>query len=136
MREHLIPLDVATKLALSLGVGLFAGFECEWSRKDVGVRTFALTALLGTLSSLIAVGFALACLGTVALAIGLVNARALLLRQNPEITTSASLVVEFVLGVLIGQGHLFTPVAAAILLTVALVNFNHSGIIRFPTSPR
>jgi uncharacterized membrane protein (DUF4010 family) len=120
MQEHLIPLDVAIKLAQSLGVGLFAGFEREWSRKDVGVRTFGLTALLGTLSSLISIEFSLASLIAVALLIGLVNARALLLRQNLEITTSVSLVVDFVLGVLIGQGHLSTPVAAAILMTLIL----------------
>jgi uncharacterized membrane protein (DUF4010 family) len=120
MQEHFIPLDVATKLALSLGVGLFAGFEREWSRKDVGVRTFALTALLGTLSSLVSVQFSLAALGAVILVIALVNGRALLLRQNLEITTSVSLAVVFVLGVLIGQGHLFTPVAAALLLTLVL----------------
>jgi uncharacterized membrane protein (DUF4010 family) len=120
MQDHFIPLDIATKLALSLGVGLFAGFEREWSRKDVGVRTFALTALLGTLSSLISVQFSLGCLGAIALVIALVNGRALLLRQNLEITTSVSLVVVFVLGVLIGQGHLFTPVAAALLLTLIL----------------
>jgi uncharacterized membrane protein (DUF4010 family) len=120
MQEHFIPLDVATKLGLSLGVGLFAGFEREWSRKDLGVRTFALTALLGTLSSLISIQFSLAALGAVALVIVLVNGRALLLRQNLEITTSVSLVVDFVLGVLIGQGHLFTPVAAVLLLTLIL----------------
>jgi uncharacterized membrane protein YhiD involved in acid resistance len=107
--EHLIPLDVVTKLALSLSVGLFAGFEREWSRKDVGVCTFALTALLGTLSSLVSVQFSLACLGAIALVIALVNGRALLLRQNLEITTSVSLLVDFVLGVLIGVGHVFTP---------------------------
>jgi uncharacterized membrane protein (DUF4010 family) len=120
VKEHLIPLEVATKLALSLGVGLFAGFEREWSRKDVGVRTFALTALLGTLSSLVSLQLSLACLGAIALIIALVNGRALLLRQNLEITTSVSLVIDFVLGVLIGQGHLFTPVAAALLLTLIL----------------
>ncbi len=120
MPPHLIPLDVATKLALSLGVGLFAGFEREWSRKDVGVRTFALTALLGTLSSLVSVQFSLACLGAVALVIGLVNGRALLLRQNLEITTSVSLLIDFVLGVLIGLGHVFTPIASALLLTLIL----------------
>lgn len=120
MQEHLIPLDVATKLALSLGVGLFAGFEREWSRKDVGVRTFALTGLLGTLSSLVSIEFSLGSLAAVALVIGLVNVRALLLRQNLEITTSVSLLVDFVLGVLIGLGHLFTPVAAALLLTLIL----------------
>jgi uncharacterized membrane protein (DUF4010 family) len=120
MQEHFVPLQIATKLALSLGGGLLAGLEREWSRKDLGVRTFALTALLGTLSSLVSVQFALASLGAVALVIVLVNGRALLLQQNLEITTSVSLVVDFVLGVLIGQGHLFTPVAAALLLTLIL----------------
>jgi uncharacterized membrane protein (DUF4010 family) len=120
MQEHLIPLDVATKLAVSLGVGLFAGFEREWSRKDVGVRTFALTALLGTLTSLISIQFSIAALAAIALIIALVNGRALLLRQNLEITTSVSLLVDFVLGVLIGQGHLFTPVAGTLLLTLIL----------------
>jgi uncharacterized membrane protein (DUF4010 family) len=118
--DHFVPLDVAIKLALSLGVGLFAGFEREWSRKDVGVRTFALTALLGTLSSLISIEFSVVSLAAIALIIALVNGRALLLRQNLEITTSVSLLVEFVLGVLIGQGHLFTPVAGAVLLTLIL----------------
>ena len=120
MPDHLIPLDVATKLALSLGVGLFAGFEREWSRKDLGVRAFALTALLGTLSSLISIQFSLGSLGAIALVIALVNGRALLLRQNLEITTSVSMLVVFVLGVLIGLGHLFAPVAAALLLTLIL----------------
>jgi uncharacterized membrane protein (DUF4010 family) len=120
MQERLIPLDVATKLALSLGVGLFAGFEREWSRKDVGVRPFALTALLGTLTALISVQFSVAAFAAIALIIALVNGRALLLRQNLEITTSVSLLVDFVLGVLIGQGHLFTPVAGALLLTLIL----------------
>lgn len=120
MQEHFVPLDVATKLAVSLGVGLFAGFEREWSRKEVGVRTFALTALLGTLSSLISVPFSIAALVMIGLIIALANSRALLLRQALEITTSVSLIIDFVLGVLIGQGHLFTPVAAALLLTLIL----------------
>ena len=98
-----IPLDVAAKLAVSLDLGLFAGLEREWSRKDVGVRTFALTALLGTLSSLISNQFSLACMGVVVLAIALMNTRALMLRQNLEITTSVSLVVDFSLGVLVGS---------------------------------
>jgi uncharacterized membrane protein (DUF4010 family) len=71
-----------------------------------------LTALLGTIGSLVSTGFALGCLAAVTLLILAVNARALVLRQNLEITTSISLVVNFVPGVLIGMGHLFTPVAA------------------------
>ena len=118
--EHFIPMDAATKLAVSLGVGLLAGFEREWSRKDLGVRTFALTALLGTLSAMTSDTFALAALVAVALVIVLVNIRTLLVQRTLEITTSISLVVDFVLGVLVGQGHLFTPVAAALLLTLVL----------------
>jgi hypothetical protein len=51
--EHFVPSDIALRLALSIGVGLFVGFEREWSRKEMGVRSFAITALLGTLSALI-----------------------------------------------------------------------------------
>jgi uncharacterized membrane protein (DUF4010 family) len=120
MPEHFVPLDVAVKLALSLGVGLLIGLEREWSRKDLGARTFALTALLGTIASLVSLDFAMACLGAVVLLVLIVNGRALLLTQNLEITTSISLVVNFVLGVLIGMGHLFTPIAAALLLTMVL----------------
>jgi uncharacterized membrane protein (DUF4010 family) len=120
MQERFIPLEAATKLALALGIGLLIGFEREWSRKDLGVRSFALTALLGTLSSLVSVPFALGCLGAVALIAALVNWRALMVRQSLEVTTSVSLFVTFVLGVLVGQGHFFTPVAGSLLLTLIL----------------
>ena len=32
-----IPLEIAAKLLVSLGIGLLVGFEREWSRKDLGV---------------------------------------------------------------------------------------------------
>ncbi len=79
------------KLAAFLGVGLLAGFEREWSRKDLGVRTFALTALLGTLSAMISGTFALAALAAVGVVILLVNIRTLRLQRTLEITTSVSL---------------------------------------------
>jgi uncharacterized membrane protein (DUF4010 family) len=111
---------VALRLALSIAVGLLVGFEREWSRKDLGVRIFAITALLGTLSALLAESFALASMGAVALLIIFVNGRNLVRGQNLEVTTSVSLVVTLILGTLIGEGHLFAPVAAAILLTLLL----------------
>jgi len=40
------PAEVAAKIAVSLGIGLLVGIEREWSNKDLGARTFALTALL------------------------------------------------------------------------------------------
>lgn len=50
--QHFVPLGVATKLLVSLGVGLLVGFEREWSHKDLGVRTFSLVSLLGVLTAL------------------------------------------------------------------------------------
>jgi uncharacterized membrane protein (DUF4010 family) len=40
--------------------------------------------------------------------------------RSLEATTSVALLVIFVLGAIVGQGHLFTPVAAAILMTMLL----------------
>jgi uncharacterized membrane protein YhiD involved in acid resistance len=48
------PSEVAARIAVSLGIGLLVGIEREWSNKDLGIRTFALTALLGTMASLFA----------------------------------------------------------------------------------
>ena len=45
--------DVAIKIVLALGVGLGIGLEREWAHKDIGVCTFAITALLGTLVSML-----------------------------------------------------------------------------------
>lgn len=114
------PSDVAAKIAVSLGVGLLVGIEREWSNKDLGARTFALTALLGTLTVLFAPGMAIASLVGVFLIIVFANARSLMVDRSLEATTSAALLVIFVLGALVGQGHLFTPVAAAILMTMLL----------------
>jgi uncharacterized membrane protein YhiD involved in acid resistance len=52
------PYEVAIKTALALGVGLLVGFERAWAHKEVGVRTFSITALLGTLAALASGQFA------------------------------------------------------------------------------
>lgn len=46
-------VEIAVKAAIALAIGLLVGFEREWSNKDIGVRTFAMTALLGLLGSLL-----------------------------------------------------------------------------------
>jgi uncharacterized membrane protein (DUF4010 family) len=48
------------------------------------------------------------------------NGRSLLVDRSLEITTSVALIVIFILGVLAGLGHLFTPIASAILMTMLL----------------
>lgn len=114
------PIDVAIKLAIAIGIGLLVGLEREWSHKDVGVRTFAITALFGTLSALVSLQLALLSSVGVFLLLAFMNARSILVDRSLEMTTSAALLVTYVLGVLVGQGHLFTPVASAIVMTMLL----------------
>jgi uncharacterized membrane protein (DUF4010 family) len=112
------PLETtAIKLAVALAVGLLIGFEREWANKDFGVRTFTLTALLGTLTALLSVPITLMGMFAVILFAGLLNLRAILSSKSMEGTTSVALVVTFVLGVLLGNGHIFSSVACAVVTT-------------------
>jgi uncharacterized membrane protein (DUF4010 family) len=99
---------------------MLAGMEREWSNKDVGIRTFAIVALLGMLASLIGQSVAIAALIGVFLLIAAMNARSILDHRSLEITTSAALILNYLLGVLVGLGHIFTPVAGAIVMTMLL----------------
>jgi uncharacterized membrane protein (DUF4010 family) len=114
------PSEVAARIAVSLGIGLLVGIEREWPNKDLGIRTFALTALLGTIAALFGPSMAIVSSVGVFLIVIFANARSLLVDRSLEATTSAALLVIFVLGALAGEGHLFTPVAAAILMTMLL----------------
>lgn len=107
------PSGVALKIAIALGIGLLVGFEREWAHKEVGVRTFSITALLGTLAALGVGEYAAICLVGLIVLATFINARSLLAERSLEMTTSVALLVTFILGVLVGQGHLFTPVASA-----------------------
>jgi uncharacterized membrane protein (DUF4010 family) len=113
-------VEVAPKLAVSLGIGLLVGIEREWSDKDLGARTFALTALLGTVATLFGPAMAAVSFVGVLVIVIFANTRSILVDRSLEATTSAALLVIFILGALAGQGHLFTPVAAAILMTMLL----------------
>lgn len=110
-------VQVATKIVVSLAVGLLVGLEREWAHKELGVRTFALASLLGMLAWLISPGTALVALAGAVVLIVFVNAHSFLLHQQLEITTSVALLVTLVLGILIGQQHYFTAVAAALMMT-------------------
>ncbi len=114
------PLEIAIKLLISLGIGLLVGFEREWAHKDLGVRSFAITSLLGMLSALIGPTFSIsAAVGIIALLV-LVNVANVIQQRTLETTTAAALLVTFALGVLVGQGHVFTPTASAIVMTLLL----------------
>jgi uncharacterized membrane protein (DUF4010 family) len=53
----------------------------------------------------------------VVILVAFLNGRSLLADRSLELTTSVALIVTFILGALAGQGHLFTPTTAAILMT-------------------
>ena len=110
-------VQVATKIVISLAVGLLVGLEREWAHKELGVRTFALASLLGMLAWLISPGTALVALVGALVLVTFVNAHSFLVHQELEVTTSVALLVTVVLGVLIGQEHYFTAVAAALMMT-------------------
>lgn len=115
------PTDqVALKLTASLGVGLPVGFEREGANKDVGVRTFALVSLLGMTAALVGLPLVIGALIAVVVLTAAMNARSIVADRSLEITTSAALLVVYMLGALVGLGHLFTPVASAILMTMLL----------------
>ncbi|MGA8553003.1 MAG: MgtC/SapB family protein [Candidatus Acidiferrales bacterium] len=87
--NHFPSLEVAARIAVSLGIGLLVGIEREWSNKDLGARTFALTALLGTIAALFAPSMAIISLVGVFLIVIFANARSLLVDRSLETTLAA-----------------------------------------------
>ncbi|AFE04242.1 hypothetical protein COCOR_01713 [Corallococcus coralloides DSM 2259] len=112
-------VPVMTRVGLAIAIGLFIGLEREHSRKT-GVRTFALTALMGCLGGLTGQSFALVAAGFVTLLVLLMNARELLLHQRLALTTSTALMVVAFCGILCGMGHTFTPIVVGVLTTALL----------------
>jgi uncharacterized membrane protein YhiD involved in acid resistance len=106
------PSVTAVKLAVAIAIGLVIGFERQWSQKDFGVRTFSCTALLGALTALISPSMMLAGMAATIMLAARLNVRDIIASRSVEGTTSVALVVTFVLGVLVGAGHLFTSVAS------------------------
>jgi uncharacterized membrane protein (DUF4010 family) len=111
---------IALKIAVAICIGMLIGMERKWSHKEAGIRTFAIIALLGVLSS--AIGQNMITMGMIGVFLLIIatNARGLLASKTLEITTSAALIVNYILGVLVGLGHIFTPVAGAIVMTMLL----------------
>lgn len=96
--------SLAYQAALATGIGLLVGLEREWAQKEVGVRTFALTGLLGLITFLIAPSFTLAGLAGVLLLMVFLNLHSLKRDQSLELTTSLCLIVVYFLGAMVGKG--------------------------------
>jgi len=122
-------LDQSFGLAVALGIGLLIGIERERKkgRSAAGIRTFALVAVLGGVTSL---------LGNVALFIGgafiVVAAIASYFRtsgqQDPGLTTETALVVTFFLGALATENQ---ALAAALGVLTAGLLVSRSALHHF-----
>jgi uncharacterized membrane protein (DUF4010 family) len=120
------PLDLALLFVTSLGLGMFMGIERQ---RDVahraGVRTFALTALLGTASALVAEAASLAWV----VALGLILVGAAILAdyrrtpfsdEHPGTTTVIALLLCYLLGAMVWYGYPSVAISLAIITTVLL----------------
>jgi uncharacterized membrane protein (DUF4010 family) len=111
---------IAVQLAASLGIGMLVGIEREWANKEFGLRTFAFVSVLGMLSAHLPTALASVAFVGVLLLIAASDVRNFLSSRPLELTTSIAVLLVFVAGYLVGIGHVFTPVASAIIITMFL----------------
>jgi uncharacterized membrane protein (DUF4010 family) len=114
------PQQIALRLAVAAAVGMLIGFERESQHKGVGIRTFSLTSLLGTVCALLGQNFALEGMGVITILTIVVSMKPNTKGRVLGLTTAVALVSTALLGMMIGFGHVFTPIAAAIIITMLL----------------
>jgi uncharacterized membrane protein (DUF4010 family) len=119
------------KPVLAAALGLFLGLEREWSNQSAGIRTFALVTLSAAVfvqldePLLLAVGGLLVVVHGVLLGISGLEP---FLPGSAEdgdgslsLTTSASLIVAYGVGALVGQGHTLSAITVAVLSSLLLI---------------
>lgn len=113
----------ATKIGLAAALGLLMGIEREWSQKPAGLRTFTIISTLGAAAVVTGVS-ALVVLGGLLVVIqGSIFAAGGLFGDKDQylLTTSVSMVLAYVIGVLAAKGFYFEAVLAAVVTTLLLV---------------
>ncbi|MFB6085830.1 MAG: MgtC/SapB family protein [Halodesulfurarchaeum sp.] len=112
-----------TKLVIAAALGLLMGIEREWSQKPAGLRTFTIISTLGAVtviageSGLVALGGLLVVIqGSIFAAAGLFGDE-----EKFLLTTSVSMVLAYVIGVLVAKSLFFEGVLAAVATTLLLV---------------
>jgi|DewCreStandDraft_3_1066083.scaffolds.fasta_scaffold02979_3 uncharacterized membrane protein (DUF4010 family) len=108
------------RITVSLAVGLLIGLEREWAHKDVGLRTFALACLTGTLAWMIRPDLVIVSFLAMVVAVVFLNWRSLVKDRSLEMTTSIALLATHLLGILIGQGSFLLATAIGITMTFLL----------------
>ena len=112
-------------------LGMLLGLEREWSNKAAGIRTFTLTSLVGVAAATLGQTVLLALCGLLVLGQGLLlGARGLVYDARGEdvdddyglaLTTSTSLLVAYIVGILVGMDFVLVGVVIAITSSFLLV---------------
>ncbi|QCC46213.1 MgtC/SapB family protein [Halobellus limi] len=126
-----VPINAdVLNLFVAGALGMLLGLEREWSNKSAGIRTFTLTSLVGVAAATLGQTVLLALGGLLVLVQGiLLGARGLLIDARDldvdggglALTTSTSLLVAYVVGVLVGMDYLLVGVVIAITSSFLLV---------------
>jgi uncharacterized membrane protein (DUF4010 family) len=111
---------IAVQLAVAVGIGMLVGIEREWANKEFGLRSFAFVSLLGMMSAHVPVALASVALSGVLLLIGIAQLNNFRAARPIELNTSMALLLIFAGRYLVGSGHVFTPVAATVAVTMLL----------------
>jgi uncharacterized membrane protein (DUF4010 family) len=112
-------------------LGMLLGLEREWSNKAAGIRTFTLTSLVGVAAATLGQTVLMALGGLLVLGQGLLlGARGLVYDARGEdvdddyglaLTTSTSLLVAYIVGILVGMELVLVGVVIAITSSFLLV---------------
>ena len=124
-------MELFERLAVALALGLLIGLERGWEERSAaegtrvaGIRTFALTAVLGALWTILAQELGETLLGFAFLAFSalLISAHLITAWRGGDygITTVVAALVTFALGALAAQGEVVIAASAAVITTVLL----------------
>ncbi|TKX56619.1 MgtC/SapB family protein [Halorubrum sp. SS7] len=112
------------KLVLATALGMFLGLEREWSQKSAGIRTFALISLAAAVFSLVGEPGLLVVGGVLVVASAVLLAVRSFVEADVDglsLTTSASMLVAYGVGVLVAAGLFIESVTVAVLSSLLLV---------------
>ncbi len=113
--------QIALRLAVAALIGMLIGFERESSHKGVGIRTFSLASLMGTICAFLGQAFALEAFGVITVLTLAISMKPSTRGRQLGLTTAIALVSTVLLGMLIGFGRpVWIPVSAAIIITMIL----------------
>lgn len=113
-------LEMLTRFALALALGLLIGLERERRKKEAGLRTFGFIAILGAVGASLGDSYAYIVLCLTGLLTVFLNIQDMRTHAGTELTTSAAMLVTCIAGILCGKGHTLTPAAIMVSSTALL----------------